>query len=102
MFVLLCFNPFQKGDRYSIRVADLEEARTPGTFPGWRCLNIDTLPCIFNVVYLDNDVKLVGRRGEFAFVLFPLIVDNLKSHTPGVEAPAPGVGTIPLLDNGKT
>jgi hypothetical protein len=35
-------------------------------------------------------------------VLFPLIVDNLKSHTPGVEPLAPGVGTIPLLDSGKT
>jgi hypothetical protein len=78
---------------------DLKETCSPRRVSRERCLDIDAVPRFFDVVDLNDQVNTINGCAEGQRVPLALIVQDLQSHAAEIEPKAPGVRTIPSVDD---
>jgi len=64
-----------------------------------RCLDVDAVPCFFDVIDLNNQVNTINGCTEGKRMPLATIVQNLQPHTAEIEAQTPSVRTIPLVND---
>src|SRR6516164_8189640 len=99
---LLRFVPLQKRHGHAVRVANLEESRTPGGgLHGWR-FGPQPIPGRLDVIDLDHEMEPIPRLEQAQRLPLSCVVEYFQAEAAQVKPPTATAGAVPSLDGRKT
>src|SRR5262249_53646011 len=99
--ILLRFVPLQKRHRHAVRVANLEESRTPGGgLHGWR-FDPQPIPGRLDVLDLDHEMEPIPRPERAQRLPLSCVVEYFQAEAAQVKPPTATAGAVPSLGGRK-
>src|SRR6516165_3190060 len=98
---LLRFVPLQKRYGHAVRVANLEESRTPGGgLHGWR-FDPQPIPGRLDVLDLDHEMEPIPRLEQAQRLPLSCVVEYFQAEAAQVKPPTATAGAVPSLGGRK-